>query len=338
MKIFVTGGSGFVGSYLIPRLVEKGYEVVAIARSEESLKKVMAAGALGVKGDITDFESLDHSIAGCDTVVHLAAAFEMWGEETYFYKMNVQGTENLLKAAKKHSIRRFVYVSAASIIANGTPAHMVDETYQPDTLPDEPYSRTKWAAEAKVLASNSPSMTTLALRPPFIWGHGHSMTELMREAVARGRWMWINQGKHSLSTIHVENLCAAIIASLHQGSGGEVYYVTDGETWSVRQFLTAWMQAEGVQLGAQSVPRWLAALFASFMARIWRVFRLRSMPPITPAMVLMLGTELSMTDAKARKVLGYRNMVSIDEGLENLRTATPSHGPIKPNLMSRPTH
>ena len=329
MKIFVTGGSGFVGSYLIPRLVEKGYEVVAVARSEEALHKVSVAGAVGVQGDITDFESLDRAVAGCDLVVHLAAAFEMWGEESYFYKMNVQGTENLLKAAQRHNIRRFVYVSAASIIANGIPARMVDELYQPDTLPDDPYSRTKLAAETKVLAANSHSMVTLALRPPFIWGHGHSMTNTMREAVARGRWMWINQGKHDLSTVHVKNLCAAIIASLREGNGGEVYYITDGETWSVRRFLTAWMQTEGVQMGTQSVPRWFAAFFAALMDRLWRTFRLPSMPPITPSMVLMLGTELSMTDAKARKILGYRNVVSINEGLENLRTAAQSSGSSK---------
>jgi nucleoside-diphosphate-sugar epimerase len=162
-------------------------------------------------------------------------------------------------------------------------------------------------------------MTTLALRPPFIWGKGHSMIETMRQAVANGRWMWIGGGNHRLSTVHVENLCAAVMSSLDRGTGGEIYFITDGESRNIRQFLTDWMEAEGINLGSRSIPRWMAVVSASILAWGWRVLNLRSMPPITPSMVTMMGTELSLRDQKARDDLGYQHILSIDEGLSALR-------------------
>lgn len=318
MRVFVTGGSGFVGSYLIPRLVSAGHEVVALGRSASARAAVEKLGAAGVQGDLTDPAGLGAALAGCEVVVHLAAAFEMWGDEDFFYQMNVVGTENLLAAARTAGIRRFVYIGAASVIADGTPAYMVDEEYQPSSDPSDAYSRTKLLAEQRVLAANSPTMISLSLRPPFIWGRGHSMTEAIRSAVASGQWMWIGGGRHAISTIHVENLCAAILASLTTGRGGEIYYVTDGERRSLRDFLTAWMRAEGVVLGARSVPRWMAAASAAVMERIWRLLRLRSAPPITPTMVMMLGAEMSFDDRKARTQLGYQNIITMDEGLNKL--------------------
>jgi nucleoside-diphosphate-sugar epimerase len=320
MRVFVTGGSGFVGSTLIPRLIEHGHTVTALARSVSSLRQVEALGAEGVQGDLTDAAALHAALHGCEGVIHLAAAFEMWGDTQFFYSMNVDGTDNLLRAAKENGVRRFIYMSAASVVGGGVPARMVDETYQPPQAPSDLYSKTKLIAEQHVLAANSATMTTLALRPPLIWGDGHPMTGDIREAAAHGRWMWIGGGTHLLSTVHIENLCAATLASIEHGRGGEVYYVTDGETRSVRQFLTAWMGAGGIELGAMSVPRWVAFVFAGLMARVWRALRLRSVPPITPSMVAMLGVELSMNDHKAREELGYRNVVSMDEGLSLLKT------------------
>jgi nucleoside-diphosphate-sugar epimerase len=319
MKIFVTGGSGFVGGYLIPFLLEAGHEVFALARSDTSIERVQSLGAIAVKGDITDRESLKGKLDGCDTVVHAAAAFEMWGDEKTFHNINVDATQNLLDAAKAAKIRTFVYIGAASVIAGGVPAHMVDESYRLPEPPDDAYSRTKLLGEQRVIAANSPSFNTIVLRPSLIWGKGHSMTEAMRQAAARGGWVWIGGGKHRLSTIHVQNLCAAVLSALEKGKGGEVYYVTDGAPRTVRQFLSEWLRAEGVELRGPNIPYPLALRFANMMEWVWRTFRLKGTPPVTRAMVYMLGRELSMSDQKARERLGYQTVLTIEEGLRQLR-------------------
>ncbi|MDX2078893.1 MAG: NAD-dependent epimerase/dehydratase family protein [bacterium] len=319
MKIFVTGGSGFVGGYLIPKLVAHGYDVLALARSDTAIKKVESTGATSVKGDITDQTVLDNALRGCDVVIHAAATFEMWGDEAQFYKVNVEGTQKLVSAAQKNGVSRFIYISAASVIADGTPANMVDETYMPKQIPNSPYSKTKWLGEQHVLLANRPNFTTLSLRPPFIWGNGHSMIEEIRKASQKGRWVWIAGGHHHLATVHIDNLCSAILTSIHTGDGGEAYYITDGELMSIRQFLTEWMYTQGITLGTRSIPYWMAQVSASVLATIWRVLRLTSSPPITPTMVSMMGVELTVTDKKARQKLGYQNQLTIQEGLGLLK-------------------
>ena len=84
--IFFTGGSGFVGSNLIPLLKQAGYEVRALARSDKSFRVVESYGAKGVVGDITDYASLEESLQGCDTVVHAAAHMDFWGPKVRLCK------------------------------------------------------------------------------------------------------------------------------------------------------------------------------------------------------------------------------------------------------------
>lgn len=315
MKIFVTGGSGFVGSHLIPALVGHGDQVVALARSEAALAKVEALGAVGARGDITAPETLASALAGCEVVIHSAAAFDLWGAEAHFHKINVEGTANLLKAAAETGVKRFVFISAASVIAGGIPAHNVDEHYRLPAPPKDAYSKTKLAAEQLVLAANSSAMQTMALRPPLIWGAGHSMIAEIRAAAERGRWMWIGSGGHLLSTVHIDNLITAVLAAVEHGCGGEVYHVTDGETRPLRKFLTAWMAQEGIHLPNRAVPRLLALIGAQIMAGTWHVLRLSGQPPLVPMMVNLMGTEMTLNDSKARRELGYVNALSVDEAL-----------------------
>ncbi len=320
MRIFITGGSGFLGSYLIPLLLRQGHTVVALARSTSSLAKVNTLGAIGVKGDITDMNNLTSNMKGCEVVIHAAAMLELWGSEQTFFEMNVTGTDHMLDAARAVGIKRFIQISAASVVGGGIPAYNIDESYTPPHVPGDFYSKTKLIAEQHVIAANSSSMTTVVLRPPLIWGKGQSMIETIKATVAHGRWVWIANGQHTISTIHIENLCAAIVASLERGRGGEIYFVTDGEMRSFRTFFTDWMHAEGIELSNGTIPRWLAVIMGQVMARIWVIFRLPGEPPITPAMVNMIGTEMSMIDRKARTELGYHNVISIDEALRLSRT------------------
>jgi nucleoside-diphosphate-sugar epimerase len=104
MKIFVTGGSGFLGSRLIPELVAKGHDVFAMARSSSADSKVLALGATPVRGDMDDLTRFEMPKA--DAVMHLAAHFHLAGPRRPYFHVNVKGTKALLKAAQKRVFRR----------------------------------------------------------------------------------------------------------------------------------------------------------------------------------------------------------------------------------------
>jgi len=134
MRILVTGGSGFLGSHLMPELVQDGHEVLALARSASSDEKVRALGATPVRGDLENSERL--SLPAMDAVIHAAARFRFAGPREPYFRTNVAGTRALLEAADAAGAKTFVYVSAAGVIMDdrGSPIRDADETAR--TYPD----------------------------------------------------------------------------------------------------------------------------------------------------------------------------------------------------------
>lgn len=315
--IFLTGGSGFVGLKLIAHLTKCGHEVYALARSSHALAKVETAGAKGILGDLGDLKKARSVLNRCQIVIHSAAYMDFTYDYARFYEVNVQGTENLVAAARQAGVKRFIYISAASVI-NGRSIHNVDEAYQPRRLPQDDYSKTKAIAERLVLAANNPEFEVIALRPPAIWGPHNPHHEEMHTRAKQGNWIWIGGGNHVLSSIHVDNLAAAVESAMQNGQSGQFYYVTDGEQRSIKSFFTDLLKAEGIEPGDRSMPRRLVLALAYVIEFFWKLLRLKTRPPLAPIMVYLMGTEFSVIDQKARTELGYRNAISIDEGLRQM--------------------
>src|SRR5262245_24998666 len=112
MKCLVTGPSGLIGSHVIEALVKRGHQVRALARETSDLSMIRPTGAQIVYGDLTDPASIESAIRGVDWVFHTAARMNDWGPWSEFLAHNVQGTENLLRAARQVGVKRFVHVSS----------------------------------------------------------------------------------------------------------------------------------------------------------------------------------------------------------------------------------
>jgi nucleoside-diphosphate-sugar epimerase len=187
MRIFVTGGSGFVGGTLVRHLVTEGHQVTPLARSEASAQRFLVAGAEPVRDDLADLADaagagwLAH-LADVDVVVHTAAHMEFWGPDALFERLNHAPTVALHAAAVAAGVRRFVLVSAASVSTGSQRRPVVDET-TPERRPNIAYSRVKLATERALLAA--PAGTTeLMVLPPFIWGRGMATSDGLRRRCA----------------------------------------------------------------------------------------------------------------------------------------------------------
>ncbi|MEW7290135.1 NAD-dependent epimerase/dehydratase family protein [Aquimarina sp. 2304DJ70-9] len=318
MTIFVTGGSGFVGQNIIPILIEKGHTIYALARSEKSAKKVEELGAISVLDNLVSLsKNTEEALSYCDCVVHSAAYMNFTYDTKTFYDINVKATEHLLSLSKENGVHKFIYISAAPVIA-GSPIINAKEIDAGFELPKALYPKTKAIAERKVLAENSKSFTTISLRPPAIWGNNnHHYEEIFARAI-EGKWKWLGKGDQILSTIHIKNLGNAILASLVSEKGGEAYFVTDGERRPMRDFFTAILRSQGINPGDKSIPLPVASFLANTIDIIWKTFRLKSKPPVAPIMIRLMGREFSVDDSKARRELGYVNALSIKEGIDEL--------------------
>ena len=317
-KVFVTGGSGFVGQNVIPILKKNGYEIYALVRSNKSAQKVKSVGAIPVMDDLLKLsKNTEYALKECDYVLHAAAHMDFTYDHKLFYAMNVTATQQLLELAKAAGIQKFIYISAAPVVP-GSPIVKLTEDQAKDDLPTALYPKTKAIAEKAVLAANSTNFQTISLRPPAIWGPNNHHYEELFAMARQGKWRWIGGGNHTLSTIHVFNLASAILAAFEANKGGEAYFVTDGDYRSMKQTFQAIMEAVGIQPGNKVLPRRVAVFAAHLMGGIWKVLGLKSRPPVAPIMIRLMGTEFSVSDEKARKELGYKNVISFQEGIAQL--------------------
>ncbi len=313
MKIFITGGSGFVGSHLVPALIKAKHEVYALARSEKSAEILKKLGASIVEGDCLDIKNSNIDLKGIDVVIHLAAKLGLWGSYDDFYQLNVKGTENLIKESIRHGVKKFIYMSTAVVVVEGKTLNNIDESYKPTNDPKNSYSLTKIMAERIVLKYKN-QIQTIALRPPLIWGEGMGFMQNFKDNPKNSQFAIIGDKEHNLATCHVLNVVSAILYSIKSKNEG-VFFITDGEKIPLRVFIDKLFKASGLDVKIKYMTRNFSIIKAYIYEFIWKIFRIKSLPPLTKAMVFIMGTEISIDDSKARKELGYKNVVSIKQGL-----------------------
>lgn len=325
MRVFVTGGSGFVGQRTIRRLVEQGHRVSALARTDRAADLVVHAGAEPVRGDLADLTAAipalwTRALGDVDAVVHGAAYMEFWGPDEVFRRQNYEPTVALHDAAATSGVTRFVLISAASVATGSQRAAVVDERTD-EGRPNIAYSRVKLSTERALLQAVTPTMTTVALRPPFIWGAGMTTLAQFVAAVEAGRFSWIDQGRHIMDFVHVDNLAEAIRLALTSGGEGAKYYVTDGAPMPIRDFFTPLFSTHGVDVsGVRSVPMAVAAPMGAVLDAGARLLRRPQPPALTNWITSFMGRDRSYDITAARTELGYRPVVTVADGLAVMST------------------
>ncbi|MFO0628446.1 MAG: NAD-dependent epimerase/dehydratase family protein [Polyangiales bacterium] len=316
MKVFVTGGSGFIGGHIIERLA-RNHAVLAMARSDASAARVAGYGATPVRCDLHDITAAH--LEGCDAVVHCAAFVEPWGTRAQYWEGNVEGTARVLAAARAAGVGRFVHIGTEAALFDGRALDDVDESAPYPSAQRYLYSETKAEAERRVLAANAPGFVTLSLRPRLVWGprDGTVLPEVIRMARA-GAWAWMDGGRARTSTTHVENLAHAVSLALTRGEGGAAYFVADDGTRTMRTFLDALARTQGVTLGARSIPGFVARGAATMLEAAWRVLGLRRPPPMTAFAAAMMSRTVTVNTGRARAALGYAPVRSVEEGIAAL--------------------
>lgn len=324
MKIFITGASGFVGGAAVKRFLAEGCEVVAMSRSEKSDQKIRALGATPSRCDLENISA--NNIAGCEIVIHAAAHVDAWGEVDAWDKANVQGTKNVLQAARTAGVRRFVHIGTEAALIYGQDLINVDETYPLAFDSPFPYCRTKALSEQAVLAANDPAanFSTIVLRPRFIWGPGDTtILPSILEMNAAGKWTWIDHGAAMTSTTYIDNLVEAIMLARSGGKSGQAYFILDAGTRSMREVLTAMAATQKVTLPDRSMPGWLARALGITLEGIWRTLGLKSKPPLTAHEAMVMSRNCTLNGAKAERELGYYPPVSVADGFIAMSSVKP---------------
>ena len=318
MKILVTGGTGFTGSHLVRRLLDKGHEVVAIDNQKglfyDDLKK---RGVLIELGSITDRELVDKTVKGCEVVYHLAAAFRQLNvPDRYYWDVNVEGTRNLLDAGHRFQVRKFIYCST-----QGVHGHIQNSpgNEQSPIAPEDYYQLTKFEGEKVVGEYVKKGLDAVTLRPTAIYGPGDPERFLILfRMVKRGSFLMFGNGRTCYHPVYIDNLVDAFeLAAEKNGNPGETYLIGDEHYYSLNDLVRYVAAAMGIQVRIRHLPFW--PLWAGAWVCELACKPLRLTPPIFRRRVDWFRQNRAFTISKAKKDLGYQPAVDLETGLK--RTA-----------------
>ena len=241
--ILVTGGAGFIGSTLVPMLVERGYGVRVLDNLSVGSTAVLADWPVDfVVGDIRDQAAVARAVDGVDGIVHLAAhtnVIDSQSKPREDMEVNVGGTLNMLLAARDHGVGRFVMASSNAPVGECTPP--IDESKP--ARPLSPYGASKLAGEGYCSAFyGSYGLGTVVLRFANVYGpksvhKGSVVAKFIREVMAGKALTIYGDGAQTRDFIYSEDLCRAIIAGLESDRGGETYQVATGIETSVSELV-----------------------------------------------------------------------------------------------------
>ncbi|HXN49785.1 MAG TPA: NAD-dependent epimerase/dehydratase family protein [Bryobacteraceae bacterium] len=314
MKILVTGGTGFVGSHVVERLVAGGARVRCLVRASSSLRYLPREGVELVQGDLAAGTGLEAAVEGADVVAHVGGVTKALSEDA-FYQGNLRATENLLHACRRQgdSLRRFVHVSSLAAIGPSPGLQPLDEDATPHPLTW--YGRSKLAAEGAVRASTLADRAAI-LRPPVVYGPRDTDVFEVFRSVAKGLMVRIGRPESYFSYIHVKDLAEAIwLAVSSEAAAGRTYFVANPEPVSWTAFAQTAAAIMGRRVRTLGVPAWLAYL-AGWCAE--GVSRLSGKPGIVSRQKIIEARCRYWTcdPTRARQELGFQPARGLREGLE----------------------
>ena len=306
MKIFVTGGAGFIGGSLVNSLLSDGNQVTIYDNLKNSSKSkithLLKKGASFVKGDITNYKSLLKAISGFDCVVHLAAQLEVQESirsPEYTHNVNVTGTVNLLRASVSQKVQSVVTASSSAVFGNPQELPLSEKS---QTIPISPYGASKLAAESYLQAfSHSYDLNGITLRFFNVYGEGQSrayagvITKFMNRIANNKPPVISGDGSNTRDFVWIDDVVQSILKAISKigGKKGNFYNIASGKYVTIRDLANLMISISGKKLSIDyTAPKKGDILHSQTSIRL------------------------------AQRDLGYTPRISLKEGLERLLKTT----------------
>ncbi|MGZ8667311.1 MAG: SDR family NAD(P)-dependent oxidoreductase [Solirubrobacterales bacterium] len=307
MKAFVTGGTGFIGEHVVRRLLERGDEVVCLARNREKGRRLESLGATVVEGDLSDGAAIKVGMQDAEAVVHGAAVYEVGipkSEHEAMYEANVLGTETVLRSALEEKVPKVVYISTIAAFGD-THGEVVDETYEhPGTDFTSYYEETKYRAHqvAKRLIAEE-GLPCVIVQPGGVYGPGdHSALGQTINQFVDGKLPMLPFPDLGMNLVHVDDVAEGVLLALDKGKPGEAY-VLGGQITTMREAVETVGRVAGRKPPRMTMPTGLLKLLTPVGPLVGK---LMGQPPNLAELISSAdGVTFWARHDKAAKELGY---------------------------------
>jgi len=316
MSVFISGATGYIGIQLVKRLAQSGVRVHALFRSDSKAELINLEGVKLFNGDIMEREGLARAMEGCSQAYHVAAYAGVWAKDPgTFHSFNVQGTLNVVEAARAAGVKRIVITSTAGILGPSDKEPVHENSPVPTSF-FTLYESSKYEME-QALKSHFNSIPELVLvNPTRVYGPGYlsksNGMSLMIKKYISGKWRFIpGDGECRGNYVYVEDVVSGHLLAMEKGKTGE-RYVLGGEDISYNQLFAHLREASGVRIRLFKIPlpflfiaAWVMMLFSKLTGKA---------PLIVPSWVRKLTHNWIVSSEKAKSQLGYRP-ISAKEGI-----------------------
>ncbi len=310
MRALITGVTGFVGGAVARAVVDNGGHVRGLVRVGADRGRLAGLEVEWVEGDVTEIGSLRGTFDGVDWVVHAAGMLGRAGvPESHYHRLHVDGTRNVLGAAKAAGNPRVLHVSSPGVLGPifGEPA---DETAP--LAPSNPYERSKAAAERVALDYAAAGLPVVIARPEFVYGPGDEHVLGLFRSVQSGRFFYVGRGKRTCHPTYVEDAVRGMLLCIERGRAGQVYHLAGPQPVTFRQLGETISAALEVRSPWLSLPRSVAWLGAAGLELAGRV--LGRTPPLSRTGVAFFSEDRCFSWQKAHRELGYSPQMPLSEG------------------------
>jgi farnesol dehydrogenase len=322
VKVFLTGGTGYLGGHIAASLREAGHEVVALARSPRRAKELRALGADVVEGDLLAPDAWVEALQGCEAAIHSAARVQSWSREpAAFHRVNVEAAIGFVERARHAGLDRILVTSSLFALGPSRPGAYRDERAveapPPDWMRASAYAWSKAESARRLCDLQAAGYPIILLFPTVLLGPGaltagnHTTRVLMD--IARGRLPgMVGDGEQVWNLVPARLAARGHVLALESGEVGQ-NYILGGEHWTQRQFV----ETAADRLGVTPPSRLLGTAGPLFLARaleLWARVSGRA-PKLTRGEILLYDKHWVLTSDKARRELEYQP-AGVDMALE----------------------
>jgi nucleoside-diphosphate-sugar epimerase len=315
MRILVTGGTGFVGSHLVRRLLARGHEIVSLDKSPGLFDdELRSSGAKLITGSVTNAEDVNRAIEGCELVYHLASPFgDILQPDSVYWDIEVNGTRNVLEAAERHRLRRVIHCSTQGVHG------IIDQPPGDENSPLAPrdyYCYSKVEGEKVCQEFIAKGMDVVIVRPTSVYGPGDTRGWLkLYRMVARGWFLMIGDGKTMNHPVYVENLVDIFeLVADQPAAKGRVYLAGDDKSVSLTELVRGVGQALGSDVRILRFPFYQVAWLGSGVIEVlFKAVRIK--PPVFRRRLSWFKTNRAFRIDRAKEELGYQPRIPLSEGL-----------------------
>jgi len=313
MRILVTGATGFIGGALVGRLLSKGATVRILVREPDSATHLIENGVEVVQGDVTDPGSCGNAMKDIDLVFHCAGVLGGWGKpESLFWNVNFEGTKNMLEAARKADVNRFVHISSCGIFGPLEDGEAADDNhaYNPKNI----YEKTKAEAEKLALRYAKEGLNTVILRPEFVYGPGDLHLLPLFRTIRTGKFVFFGGGRSVLHPTYVDDVLDAMMATSSEPEAvGQAFNIAGEKTVTVKEFISEMAKAMGCGIPSMDMPVIVAKAAGILLENTWGLI---AKPPLTVSQVGYLSENRAFRIEKAKRMLGSAPRICLEEGMK----------------------